>query len=340
MENRYRIEDEFAILEVPYKGNMVEIQIDKEDIGKVSSISGRWILLKKTPAIFYIVCNQDKTISLHKLLVGATKEDSVYFKEKTYTNLSKSNLMINTYETDEAFRQKRKEAYQNMSAQGKVNLLRGIRDNRYSKEWSTKLSDKKKGKQNASSKLNEKIVRRIREEYSLHQVTQQTLAEYYKVGRTTIGDIVNYRTWAEIGEDPKKNYRIYVENQIIDLDLRETPIQEYLFTNKDILQQDVVLHVTATHSEEYIFIQKIGKIKLYVEVRDKNKGFVHSFEIVFPEFLTPMNIHNYVITHRKPTRYMHRHDIHYYMCIISTFLFGQSVAQEKTLEKSGSLCTP
>jgi predicted XRE-type DNA-binding protein len=326
MENRYRLEGDVAIIEVPYKNQIIDVTIDKEDIEKASSIQGRWILVRKTPKtdLFYFVCNKDKSIYLHKLIVGASKEDKVYFKDKNYTNLRKENLSINTFEVDDAFREKRKKAYQNMSPQGKANLLRGIKWNRYSKEWSDKLSNTKKGEQNSNTKLNAQLVREIREAYATRRFTQQALADYYQVGRTTIADIVNYRTWNEIGEDPNKEYRVYKENEVIELNLQETPIQWREFTNEDIWKDDFVLHVIDKSVEEYLFIQKIGKIKLYVEVRDKNKEFYHSFEVVFPEFLTPLHIHNYVIAHRKPVRYMSRHEIHRYMMIISTFLFGES----------------
>ncbi|PLS19444.1 hypothetical protein CVD28_03240 [Bacillus sp. M6-12] len=330
MENYYQIDGDIAIIDVPYKDTIVRLTIDKEDLSIARSIHGRWILIYKDTdkSYFYFISNQDKSIYLHKLLLGAGEEDKVYFRDKDHTNLRKLNLTLNTYEADESFRQKKREGYKNMSEQGRENLMKGIKQNRYSKNWSDKLSTTKKGQNNPQTILNPSIVRTIREEYALRHFTQKALADYYNVGRTTIADIVNYRTWNEIGENPNKEYRIYKENELIPLNLKETPIQEHVFTNVDISKEDFVIELQGSGALQYIFCQKIGEIKLYVEVRNSKKEFVHSFEVVFPEFLTPQHIHNYVIAQRKPVRYMNRHGIHSYMQIISTLLFGESYDQD------------
>jgi hypothetical protein len=333
MENFHEVKGDIAIIDVPYKDKIVRVTIDKEDLSIVSSIRGRWILTYKDSdkTYFYFICNQDKSIYLHKLILQAGEDDKVYFKDKDHTNLRKENLTMNTYEADEEFREKKREGYKNMSEEGKRNLIRGIKENRYSKDWSDKLSVTKKGTRNPQTVLNPAIVRKIREEYALRNFTQLSLAEYYKVGRTTIADIVNYRTWNEIGENPNKTYRIYQENEVIPLNIKETPVQEYVFTNKDIWKEDFVIELQGSGAVEYIFCQKIGEIKLYVEVRNSKKEFVHSFEVVFPEFLTPQHIHNYVIAQRKPVRYMNRHGVHAYMKLISTYLFGDSYDQEQKI---------
>jgi hypothetical protein len=337
MENHYEIKGDVAIVDVPYKDTIVRVTIDKEDIDMVSAIHGRWILTYKDSkrTYFYFVCNLDKSISLHKLLLQANNTDKVFIKDKDHTNLRKDNLTLNSYEVDDALRELKRKSYKNMSDEGKLNLLEGIRMNRYSKDWSDKLATHKKGKKNPNTVLNVNKVREIREDYALRKFTQQALADKYGVGRTTIADIVNYRTWNEIGEDPKKTYRIYVESQVIPIVLKETPIQEYTFTNADIWLKDFVIELQGKKSAEFIFCQKIGDIKLYVEVRDTKKEFLHSFEVVFPEYLTSQHIHNYVITQRKPVRYLNRHEIHHYMNIISTYLFGDSYEKEEEATMRG-----
>lgn len=334
MENRYTVNGDTVEISVPYKNTVVSVFIDKEDLPLATSITGRWLVSYKDihKTYFYIVSNQNKRISLHKLIMNATSEDKVFFIDKDHTNLRKSNLSLNTFEVDDSWRNAKREGYQNMSEEKRMNLLIGIKRNRYTKDWSDQLGTHKKGKKNPNTILNEKKIRQIREDYAVRKITQKMLGEKYGVGRTTIADIVNYRTWNEIGEDTTKTYRIYEENHIFPLNLKVTPIQEYKFTNADIPLMDFVIELEERTSKEYIFFQKIGKLKLYVEARDKKKEFIHSFEVVFPEFLTDQNIHNYVITQRKPVRYMSRHEIHGYMKILSTFLFGDSYEEESLKE--------
>lgn len=333
MENRFTLQNDVALIEVPYKNTIVTITIDREDIDIASSIPGKWVLCykNKEKEYFYILHNQDKSVALHKLILGVDKHSKVFFKDKNYTNLRKSNLSINSYETDETFRQKRKEAYQKMSKEGKARLFKGIRENRYSKDWSDKLAEKKKGTKNPTNKLTPEIVYEIRKLYRSRQFTQQSLANLYGIARTTVADIVNYRIWNELGEHPNKVYRIYKENRVIPFDVKKySPLQYTEFTNKDILYDEFVLELQNTMSDEkYIFCQKIGDIKLYVEIRDKKKQFIYSFEVVFPEFLTPQHIHNYVITQTKPKHYLNRHLIHQYMALLSTHLFAD--VDEKTI---------
>lgn len=330
MENTFRIIDDIAIIDVPYKKTVVHITIDKEDIEIASSIQGRWIYANKGidektgKTYFYVRSNKESSLYLHKLIANCDITDSVYFKDNDSTNIRKENLSVNSYDVDDAFIEKRRQAFYNMSEEAKFNFYKGMRENRYTKEWSDKISDAKKGENNPRSVLTPKIVEEIRYQYAKREVTQKSLADTYNVGRTTIADIVNYRTWNEIGENPNKKYRQYNEEQIFLLDLTNTPISKHLFNNADIPQEEFVLEVQSLNNTEFIFVQKIGSIKLYVEIRNKSKEFVSSFEVVFPEYITNQHIHNYVITHQKPLRYMNRHDIHLYMQLVSTYIYGES----------------
>lgn len=336
MRNKYSIHGDIAIIEVPYKKDIIYVTIDKEDIELASSIRGKWISYikgenKKTGKKYsYFYSNKDK-LYLHKLILQCEKNDIVYFKDDDYTNIRKNNLTINTYEADDKFVETCKNTFKNMSEDAKEKFYRGMRENRYTKDWSDKLSSNKKGEKNPSALLTAKIVADIRYQYANSQGTQQSIADEYNVARTTIADILNYRTWNEVGENPDKKYRIYNENKIIVLDLRNTPITTFLFKNEDLPQEEITLEVRSPNNTEFIFVQKVGKIKLYVEIRDKLKVFVSSFEVVFPEYVTKQHIHNYVIAKKKPLRLMNRHDIHAYMQIISTYIYGESYPDNQTL---------
>ena len=338
MENRFTINGDTVTMEIPYKDTVILVFFDKDDLSLAQSISGRWLISYKdvNKTYFYVVSNKDKKIALHKLISNASADDKVYFKDKDHTNLRKNNLSLNTFEVDDSWRESKREGYKNMSPEKRANLLLGMKRNRYTKDWSDQLATHKKGKKNPNTVLNERKVRQIREDYAVRKITQQMLGEKYGVGRTTIADIVNYRTWNEIGEDKNKTYRIYEENHVIPLDLKVTPIQEYEFTNSDIPLMDFVIELQERHSKEYIFFQKIGRLKLYVEARDEQKEFIHSFEVVFPEFLTEQHIHNYVIAQRRPVRYMNRHEIHGYMKILSTYLFGESYKEKDFIDLNWS----
>lgn len=331
MENRFMLQNDTVTMEIPYKNTVILVYFDKDDLPLAQSISGHWLIHYKdiNKTYFYVVSNRDKKVYLHKLIANASSKDKVFFKDKDHTNLRKVNLSLNSFEVDESWREAKREGYKNMSEEKRMNILLGMKKNRYSKGWSDQLATKKKGNKNPNTVLDEKTVRKIREDYAVRKVTQQILGERYGVGRTTIADIVNYRTWNEIGEDKNKTYRVYEEKHIIPLDLRVTPIQEYEFTNSDILLMEFVIELQERYRKEYIFVQKIGKLKLYIEVRNEKKAFIHSFEVVFPEFLTDQHIHNYVITQRRPVRYLNRHEIHGYMKILSTYLFGESYEENE-----------
>lgn len=334
MDNHFTLHGDIVEMEVLYKNSVIVVSFDKDDLPIAQSISGRWRIHHKTAekTYFYIVSSQDKRIALHKLIMNASADDKVYFKDKDYTNLRKENLSVNTYETDASLIAFRREMYKNMTEEKRNNIVEGMRTNRYSKEWSDQLSTTKKGKNNPQTVLDEDKVRQIREDYAVLDVSQRLLAEEYGVARTTIADIVNYRTWNEIGEDKDKTYRIYAENQVIPMDLKVTPIQNYQLAKEDIPPMEFVIELHGEHGKEYIFFQKIGKMKLYVEARDETKKFVHSFEVVFPEFVTKSHIHNYVIAQKKPSRLMNRHEIHGYMKILSTHLFGESYEEQPNPE--------
>lgn len=81
------------------------------------------------------------------------------------------------------------------------NIRDSIRKGRFTmaiKNLNCSLRKGCKGIQNASSKLNEKQVTSIRQEYAEKNTSHSKLAKKYSVSRTTIYEILNRRTWNHI----------------------------------------------------------------------------------------------------------------------------------------------
>ncbi|PEJ68135.1 hypothetical protein COL30_12070 [Bacillus pseudomycoides] len=84
-----------------------------------------------------------------------------------------------------------------MSEEAKENIKKGINEKRNTEEYRKKLSDSKKGEKNHRSKLTKDDVIKIRM-LSEQGLSQYKLSERFKVSRSSIADIVNYRTWKDI----------------------------------------------------------------------------------------------------------------------------------------------
>jgi len=80
----------------------------------------------------------------------------------------------------------------------KKNILEGILKKRYTKEYAKKLSLAKLGELNGLSVLTESQVKQIRELYNLGDYSQYLLSQMFNVSRSTIQDIVQYKTWKHI----------------------------------------------------------------------------------------------------------------------------------------------
>lgn len=98
----------------------------------------------------------------------------------------------------EETRRKLSLANRKLSEQSRANILYGIRHNRYTPEYAKKLSDTKLGEINPQAILTADDVREIRRLYRPYKCSQYKLAEMYGVGRSTIQDIIERKTWAHI----------------------------------------------------------------------------------------------------------------------------------------------
>ena len=82
-----------------------------------------------------------------------------------------------------------------MSEDAKERIRKGILEKRYTQEYARKLSNSKRGALNPIAKLTREDVDKIRETYNSSKISQQKLANQYGVHRSTIADILKYRTW-------------------------------------------------------------------------------------------------------------------------------------------------
>ncbi|MBU8716585.1 NUMOD3 domain-containing DNA-binding protein [Bacillus subtilis] len=91
-----------------------------------------------------------------------------------------------------------------MSDKAKSNIKKGIIEKRQTAEYIEKLAKLKMGELNPKSKLSQEQVISIRKEYELlinymkKTEAQNYLAERYCVKRSTISDIVLFKTWKHI----------------------------------------------------------------------------------------------------------------------------------------------
>lgn len=321
MINEFRKERDSIWVQVRNKKETKWIQLDELGLNLAKELQGEWRLLQTNNSHqFYVVASTDTKRFLHRSIMNAQLGERIYFQTEDYADLRSSNLG-RTYRVSEWYKEIRKKQYQSMSEQGLNNLREGIRTNRYSKEWSDKLSEKKKGAQNKKAKLSVSDVQTIRHLYHQEGHTQGYLAQHYEVARTTIADIVNFRTWNDL------TLQEYDEKEMIPVQKQDINPQFHQFTIDDIPMDEFVFEWHSIRNIEYILIRKIANDQLYMEIRDTNKEFLYSFEVRFPSVLHPQHIYNYVVTHRKPYRYLTRHVIHAYMTRINDYLWSPTTTK-------------
>lgn len=89
-------------------------------------------------------------------------------------------------------------AHKNLSVEKRKRINKGIRENRYCKEYAKKLSDTKLGESNPQHKLKVEQVIEIKKLWVTGVYTTATLGEKYKISRQSIADIIYGRTWKSI----------------------------------------------------------------------------------------------------------------------------------------------
>jgi len=86
----------------------------------------------------------------------------------------------------------------NLSPEKHNNIVKGMRENRYTKVYAKKLSDTKLGEINPKHKLKTNQVREIKKMWLTGNYSTARLGEQFGVKRQTIADIVYGRTWKHI----------------------------------------------------------------------------------------------------------------------------------------------
>ncbi|MBZ9693345.1 hypothetical protein [Clostridium sp. M14] len=272
----YKTIGEYTVLKVYYRKEhkYIEVIIDTEDFKKICN---------KDLKIFYQKGNYEPRIyngkyymRLQSFLTPNIKIS--YSKNRNYCDCRKCNITSSPTEVDglnEIKSIKIKEAFKRMSEESKNNILKGQRENRYSKDYSNKLQEDKFGEKNLRAVLTWDLINEIRNISRNDGVSQKRLGDMFNVGRCTIADIINYRTWTV---NPKLNERVYKGDNIkvikdvciaknIELDYDDIPFNNILLKFND----------------EFLYLEKLSiQGLIYIEQRDTRGKHLASVEVYIP----------------------------------------------------------
>lgn len=268
---KYKIceKEKYAILFIPYKETFKEIYIDLDKLYKVLD---KKIYCKKDNSC--IVCLEDNKVNLKRYLFD--KSSALYSKTANIYDFRKSNL---TEKRNEAYnydeiRLKISIGNKNMSKKSRQNIIKGCKYNRYCKDYLLKMQNPQIGEKNTMAILSWEDVNAIREIYKLEEVSQQALAEEYGIARTTVSDIVNYRTWTIRKE---LNERIFKDNPSIDINKKEYDLNKFVFS-------DTIPNMLFLFKDKQIYIERLSITDLfYIEERTIEGKLISSLDIYIPK---------------------------------------------------------
>lgn len=280
---RYKSYSEYKL---KYKKEYVHFYIENDKCKKVESLTElrvtkrRFKDINDITSIIYknrITCGKNRK-SFAKVIFGSEDRKNHYLKD-TYTNENEKLLDYRSENITDNI----SEVYgysviprHHYEKQDKEYLITCMREKRYSKEYSRELAKTKTGNVNPAAKLTEELVAKIREERYLLGYTQQHLADKYNVGRGTIADIVNYRTWVLKDDLSLRTYE--KDNHTIITNLH------FISDNciYDRLKEKYVL-LYIPEKEVYIYLEKLPIDRLlYMEIRNKNHEFIANSDLFFP----------------------------------------------------------
>lgn len=277
----------YSEYKIKYKKEYVHFLVDNKYHNAVESLDNIHVSKTKFKDINDIKSNitslrlycKDKNSHSFIKTIKKEKSNKSYYLKDTYTNKNKYLLdyrMANiTDKSSEVYGYSNIPKY-HYEKQDKEYLVSCMREKRYSKNYSRELAKSKTGEINPSAKLTKETVKKIREERYLLGHTQQYLADKYKVGRATIADIVNYRTWVLKDDLSLRKYKTDVIVTIEDLTYSsETTIYDRL--NKDYL----LLNIPSEKISIYLEKLPIDRL-LYLEVRDNDNKFIVNSDLFFP----------------------------------------------------------
>lgn len=312
MLNKYYIKGKITDIEIENKKNKYIVRIDTEDLDKVNLPNKRWLI--NISKKYWVVSTKDNDV-MSRLIVDALENEYVTFNFSTKVSDLQDNIILD-------FRKinlKKVENIQNyVNSDKRIELLKkGINEKRYTKEYSKKIGDTRRGEENIQSILTEEDAIEIRRKYSEDGMSQYELASEYNLSRGTISNIIRYITWSNISEDESKNYRIYKEDNLIEIDFVNL---ENTIVIKEITTENLPFDsFTLSTRNEFIFVENIENSKIYVEVRDISRKFILSFDLIYPKTSRKNMLHPYVLGARNPRKY-NKKQIQPYIDIMNKYI--------------------
>lgn len=278
--------DTYSEYKIKYKRDFVHFYVDNDKCEKVEKLTDLQVYKNK----FKDINDMESVVYKNRILCGKNRKSFLkeimenknirnYFLKDTYTN--KNEKLLDYRVQNITNKQSEIYGYSNMAKsnyekQDKEYLINCMREKRYTKNYSRVLAKSKTGDINPAAKLTKEIVDKIREERYLLGYTQQVLADKYNVGRATIGDIVNYRTWVLKDDLSLRKYK--VDNKVI-INSLDYVTESCMY---DRLKGNYIL-LDIPKEEIFIYLEKLPIERLlYMEIRDRNHNFIANSDLFFP----------------------------------------------------------
>lgn len=290
----YEIKDSYTVLTIYYQqeDRYVDVLIDTEDLEKVKGQNIK--IFCNTgfyrPAIF----NGKYYTSLQSFL--KPNINRAYCKNKDYFDCRKDNITGSPLEVDGLIENrvlKIKESALKMSKEKRDNIVRGMRENRYTKNYSIKMQEHQLGEKNISAILTWDLVDKIRDMARNQNISQYKIAETFNVGRGTVADIINYRTWTV---KQGLNERIYREDNIkIIKDMN-------VFNSLEFSYDDILYHhILLQFEHEFLYIEKLSiEGLIYIEQRSLKGKCLASVDVYIPKSKNKGMKKFYIISKMNP----------------------------------------
>ena len=272
----YKINDSYTVLTIYYqqKDRYVDVLIDTEDLEKVKDKNIKIFSNKGyyRPVIF----NGKYYQSLQSFLKPNINQ--AYCKNKNYCDCRKDNITGSALEVEGLIENralKIKESALKMSKEKRDNIVRGIRENRYTKNYSIKLQEYQLGEKNISAILTWDLVDKIRDMARNQNISQYKIAEIFNIGRGTVADIINYRTWTVKQE---LNERVYREDNI------KMIVNMNVCYDLEFRYDDIPFHyILLKFENESLYIEKLSIEGLvYIEQKNLKGKCLASVDVYIP----------------------------------------------------------
>lgn len=255
----FKINGEYTILKVYYRKehSYIDVLIDTEDLEKLKNEDIKIFTYKRgyAPYIF----NGKYYKRLQSYLTPNLKIS--YSKNRNQCDCRKSNITSSPLEVDglnEIKSLRIKQSSLKMSKEKRENIARGARENRYTKDYSNKLQELQLGEKNLSAVLTWDLVNEIRKISRKENISQYEMADMFDVGRATIADIINYRTWTV---NPEFNERVYKDDNVkiinnININSIEVSYDDLEFNNILLKFKDECLYIEKLSIQGLIYIEQ------------------------------------------------------------------------------------